>query len=301
MLLLLFKKLLTTRFGHYVVDALAILLVVGLGIGAYKVFWAPPNTTIVQTTPDVKTIYVDRPVLTQKTITKLVTDPKDRAEIAKLLAENQRLKSDVTQLVTTIAELKSSGGGTVVVTPPTEPNGPTLTTFKDWRLDFKTDGKTADYTLTQKFKVFSTTGRQKDGKRFSLVSVSEIGANGEFLPLSTETVGIFADETRPHWLVSPTVQAGLGVDVSGHPGAVVGMQWLKYGRTAAAEDSTFSLLTPVGFLSQNIHEFGVLPVSFNVGSVKYVPLKDFWISPYIGASIGGRNVSRIGFALTASF
>lgn len=305
MLIALFRKLLSTKYGHYVLDAVLIALVSLLGYGAYKVFTRGLDIQIVQTTPEVKTVYVDVPVLDTKTITKIVTDPKDKAEIARLLAENKKLGAQVVQLTNTVAELKSHGDGTVDVTPPTDTT-PAVTHFKDFRLDFTTDGKTAHYDLTQKFQVLSTTGRDKDGKRIALVNLFELGPNGEKFPMSkVETTAIFADETKPHWIVSPAIQAGFSIakDTSQKttPGGIVGVQWLKKGRTKAAEDSSFAALTPVAFISDTVKEAGVLPVSWNLGTVKFSPFKDLWVSPYVGFDLANRKTSRIGFSLTATF
>jgi hypothetical protein len=183
--------------------------------------------------------------------------------------------------------------------PPSAPGvpvGPTLTTFKDWRLAFQSDGTTAKYQLNQKFKVFTTTGRQKDGRSYSLVAMNEVGANGELLPPSQiETTGIFVDATKPHWMISGALQAGVALTPKA-PGAVVGLQWLKRGRTKSAEDSTFAVFTPVIFLSKDTQELGVLPVSINLGRLPKQPLKDFWVSPYID-----RTMTHFGVSITATF
>lgn len=305
MLLLIIRRLLATKYGHYVLDAFVVALAVLASFTVYKVLTRVPDVQIVQTTPTVKTVYVNVPVLDTKTITKFVSDPKDKAEIQRLLALNKKLGADVVQLTNTVAELQSHGDGNVTVTPPTG-STPALTKFKDWRLNFTTDGKTAHYDLTQKFQVLSTTGRDKDGKRIALINLFEIGPQGEKFPMSkVETTAIFADETKSHWLVSPAIQAGLSVTRDANArtvtGGVIGLQWLKKGRTKSAEDSSVSLLTPVAFISGDVREVGMLPVSVNLGRLKHQPFKDIWVSPYVGFDWSTRNLSRLGLGLTATF
>jgi hypothetical protein len=45
----------------------------------------------------------------------------------------------------------------------------------------------------------------------------------------------------------------------------------------------------------------VLPVSFNLGQIPKQPLKDIWVSPYVGIDWTGRTVSHVGVSLTATF
>jgi DNA-binding transcriptional regulator of glucitol operon len=286
-------------------DIIVVLLVTLLmGWNLWKHF--NPDMRTIQTTPQVTTVYVDKPVLTDRIVEKIVSDPKDKAIIKSLMAENAKLSVRVTALSQTIAETQSHGGGILTTTPPVEatltaPAVPASVHFKDWRLDFRANGDKAAYDLTQKFEVLATTGRDKDGKNISLVKLFELGANGERLPAaSLTTTAIFADDTKPHWIIHPAIQAGLAI-TNNERGAVVGVQWLKRGRTKAAEDSTLALLTPVAFVSQNVKEVGVLPLSVNLGLIKYMPLKDFWVSPYVGADLIKRTPSRVGLTLTATF
>jgi hypothetical protein len=304
MLLILVRKLLATKYGHYAIDVFVAAFILFAGYAGYRILHSTPDVQIVQTTPTVKTVYVDVPVLDTKTVTKFLTDPKDRAEVQRLLDENKKLKSQVTQLTSTIAVLQSHGDGPVIVTPAT-PTTPALTKFKDWRLYFETDGTVAHYDLTQKFQVLTTTGRDVNGKGIALVNLFEIGPNGEKTLLKAETTAIFADQTKPHWHISPAIQAGLSTtkDTKSQTvtGGIVGLQWLKKGRTSSAEDTTLAALTPVLFVAKDVTEVGVLPISFNLGAIKHQPLKDLWLSPYVGFDWSTRNLTRLGIGLTATF
>lgn len=272
--------------------------VVILGLAGY-IYFKPTNIKIVpvQTTPEVQTFYVDKPVLSEKIITKVLPDPKDKAAIESLLAENQRLSSKVVELTQTIADVSSHGEGPVEVPTP----APISVHFKDWRLDFTSDGQKAQYSLSQKFEILSTSGRDKEGKTISLVKLFELGPNGERVPANNlKTTAIIADQTTPHLLISPSVQAGFMISLT-DKGGIVGLQWLKRGRTPAAEDSTISFATPVVFLTKTVKEAGLLPISINLGQLPHNPLKDVWISPYVGFSLTSTTPKRVGLAITATF
>lgn len=275
-----------------------------VGATLFVLFWVyyaftPPKPVVVQTTPTVKTVYVEKPVVTTKTVTQVIHDPQDQKAIAALMAQVTQLKAQPVAVTDSTAVAVSSGLGPIVIATP--PNAPATVTFKDWRLTFNATGTQATYDLHQQFKVFTTTGRQQDGKSLSLVTVQEVGADGALLPpMAVETVAIFSDLTLPHWMVTPTIQAGVNIS-SNDQGGVIGVQWLKRGRTKAAEDSTWAIATPVVFVARGIHELGVLPVSYNIGSIPHSPFKDLWTSPYVGWNAQQATVSRIGFTFTASF
>lgn len=286
---------------HVLVTVLTIVLFI---VAWKKVFTHKDILREVVTTPEVKTIYVDKPVITEKIVKQLFTDPAVQKALDAQLAHVKELNAQVVSLTATIAELKSHGGtddgGSVHVTPP-DGGTPLTLTYHDWHLDFNFDGTKVNYDLNQKFRVLTTTGRHANGEKFTLVTLAEVKPDGSLVPATkVETTGVFIDETKPHWHVSPTLQAGVLFSPDSR-GGIVGLQWLKRGRTSAAEDSSFSVLTPTFFFTQSIRELGLLPVSANVGAVKYVPFKDVWVSPYLGVDAQQRTLSRFGLALTASF
>jgi hypothetical protein len=276
---------------------------------AFVIWLIPtPKPVVTQVAPNNTTIQVPASQLEPKTVVLYVED-KENAE--NLLAENKRLKVRVTQLTEALAQSKSSGGGNVAGVPvdkvpeilrPSHPASPTLFDFQDWRLHFVTDGQTAKYDLSQKFEVLTSTGRNEQGVPVSLVKLFEIDASGKRLPITiTKTTSVFADDTRSKWRVGATLIAGLAYTTDGNPGAVVGMRWLTRGRTQSAEDSSLSLLSPALLLNASTREFGLLPVSGNLGRLKYQPFKDLWVSPYVGFNASSRAVGHLGIVVTASF
>lgn len=264
-----------------------------IGAGIYAHYNGP--TIIERTVEHTKTVVVEVPVLKTKIVTKLFPDPQDKATIAALFAENQRLKLDVTGLTQIIAELKTGGGGSG--TTETGPEGVTAFKFHDFRLDLAITGlqetPTLNYDLHQKFKIFTTTGRDKQARPMVLVSVNEVTPNG-LVPLTTETTAVFADQTTNHWLVSGRIQAGFGVLFPGvDKGGVIAFQWLKRGRSTSAEDVGFAVLSPVVFVGKTI-DYGILPVSFNLGKLPRQPFRDLWVSPFLSRT-------KVGVILTATF
>lgn len=284
-----------------VLGALALVLAVGLGYGIH--WYYQPTLTVTQVIPgNNTTVTVDRPVLTERIVTKVLSDPKDRAAIAALMAENAKLKLEVTALTQTMAELKQSGGGVVtrVEPSPDKPNDPVSYRFKDWHLDFRTDTKTAQYDLTQKFEVLTTTAKKKDGTQAAMTALYELGADGERIPaMNTKVTGIFTDATTPHWFVKVNVQGGVGftrdkAGVSAN-GGIAAVQWLKHGRTKAPEDITFAVASPAFFFGTDVQDIGILPISLNLGRLPYQPLTNLWVSPFIS------KLPRLGVAVTATF
>ncbi len=315
--------LLTTQVQHVVTVLLIIFLVVA------ALIWrrhdpVPP----VITHPNDTTTNVVLPAekLSPKDVIKYVQDDK---EVTRLLDENRKLKIRVTQLTETIATLKVTGSGavtTIVKSPDikfdhavvTDPNAVandgdyiiragTLINYKDFRLNFSTDGRLARYDLTQKFEILEVAGLDAKGKPTSTTRLFEIGDKDARLEITDiKTVNVFTDpKLRAKWHVGVTLQAGLGYAVNSQNTtqkgglAVAGVQWLKRGKTESAEDSTLSLLTPVVTFANEQVELGVLPFSLNLGHIKYQPFKDLWVSPSIGWRTG--TIGRLGVVVTASF
>ncbi len=290
-----------SRFAHVFVEVTGLILAVFIGMLVYRHYQPTLTTTVIQ--PGINTtVTVDRPVLTTKIVTKVLSDPKDKAAIASLMAENAKLKQDVTSLTQTLTELHQTGGGVIArVDPPADkPNDPVSYAYKDWHLKFNTDLKTATYDLFQQFEILTTTAKNKDGVQSSQTALYELGANGERIAATnTKITGIFTDATSPHWLVLPIrVQSGVGYfrDKAGvqAPGGVVVIQWLKHGRTKATEDVTFAVASPAFLFGQNMQDIGILPVSWNFGR-KLPGFSNLWLSPYIGRG------PKFGIVFTATF
>lgn len=291
----------TTRTKQEI--AAGCLVVIGFCAG-YLTANHPVALTITRPLPNVTTIEVPVAVITEKVVKQVIEDPRTRQQVNELLAQNAQLQAKVLALSVTEAHAESHGNGPVVTEPA--PTTPAVVQyhFKDWRLDFVTDTKSASYTLSQRFEILHTTGRLPTGKPLSLVSVSEIGENQERTPLTVETVALFTDQTRMRWQLNASIQAGvvsaIGLNRKVVTSGIAGVQWLSRGRSKAAEDKVVSLLSPVVTFGK-VMEVGLLPVSYNLGSIPHNPLKDVWVSPYVGANVMQQRVSRVGLTFTSSF
>jgi hypothetical protein len=303
-------KFIMSRVGLEVLGGVAATV---LGVWLHSHF-GPVAMQVVQTTPTVQTVYVDRPTIDTKVVNQVVKDPKEQAIIKELLSENRALKVTVTTLTDTVAELKQTGGTTNggVITPvpvdtaATEPlPAHPLFNFKDWQLSATYNDIQFSYTLDQKFHIISTTGREVDGRKVSIVQLFQEGPNGERLAIPATTTAIQSDLTTNHWMFNPRIQGGLALtfmDKVNEAGGIVGLQWLKYGKGSSAEDVSLSLLTPTVFLSKSIRELGVMPISYNLGQLPHQPFTNLWVSPYIGVvDSGGVDISRVGVVLSATF
>lgn len=267
------------------------LVAVSLGIWLHAKFADPK--VVIHTVENTKIVTVNVPVLTEKIVTKYLTDPKDKKVIHELLAQNDRLKLDVLGLTQTIAELKQKGGTDDggVVTPP-KPDGPEVYTYHDFQLDARYMGTLFNYDLHQTFEVLSTTGRAKDGSKVALTNVFQIGKDGERVPIPAKSTAIFADEATVKWFASPRVQAGFGVTLTGEKDGVVAVQWLKRGKSKAAEDVYLAVLSPAVLVGKR--DVGVLPFSLNLGRLPHQPFTNLWVSPFVSRT-------RAGVTLTATF
>jgi hypothetical protein len=255
--------------------------------------------TISHPAPQVTTIQVPVPVITERIVTQYVSVP-DRATATALLEENRRLKVTVEQL--SIAAAQYTTRGTVTKVPDPEPSSePTTYRFRDWRLSLEGRGDVATYTLAQRFSVVSTEGVSKDGIPTNLIRVYEVGPNEERWPVTIASTHTIATTPAPEgWYVRPTVQGGWGVmSQGGTQGMVVAIPWWKHGRSKTVEHTRWSFLTPAAIIGKTDQSLGVLPVSFNVGTLPHLPVSDIWISPYVG--IDRKNTRIIGGTLTVTF
>lgn len=297
-------KTLVFAVTHKVAILLTLVILILLGRDVYHARHEPNVDQIVQNvpvqvTPEAKVITVPGPITT-KTVTKFVNDPADKALIDALLKQNAQYKTQPESLTETTGTLTQERTIEAVPAAPGTPAS-TRVNFKDWHLEFTADGAQARYKLNQRFVVLATTGRSQTGQPLSLTNLYEVGSNDERIPVTgLETTAVYTDQTQPHFFVGLNVQGGIvatapipgaGLGTSGTRGGLVGLQWLKRGRTNAPGDISFALLTPaIIFKPGNL---GVLPVSWNVGR-HLKPLSNIWISPYI-------SQTQIGLAATVTF
>ena len=289
--------------------------------------------------PNVTTIQVPVGQLTPSVIDDYVAPVY--VDIANdLLAENEGLKVLVEELSVSLAAATSGGRGDVVVTPiETPPSGTLLgyipvgtlapiatpmwapvntfveappiqsrVAFNDFRLNFLAEGTEAEYTLSQKFLILNTTGRNENNVPTNLIRLFEIGPGETRTPIPvTETTTIAAAATPAHWYVKLGVQGGMGHVVGTTSGEsslsiFVGMPWLKRGNNRSTEKTRWAIATPVVAHDYTETSFGVLPVSLNLGTImsEKHPLTNIWISPYIGTTTG-TSINRIGGLLSVTF
>jgi hypothetical protein len=293
--------------------------------------------------PGVTTIQVPVEELTPDVVEGYIA-PANLPSVDILLAENRNLEVLVTELSLSLATATSEGGGVAVVTPietppnettfgyipllaglpyvappwrsaaPTEappllsvPPDESRVAFNDFRLNFLAEGADAKYTLSQKFVILNTTGRNEKNVPTNLIRLYEIGPGETRTPIPvTETTTIAAAATPPHWYVKFGVQGGVG-RIAGPSGAssltvFVGTPWLKRGNNRSTEKTRWAIATPVVAHNNTETSFGMLPVSLNLGTVMSGahPLTNLWVSPYIGTT-SGTSINRIGGLFSVTF
>jgi hypothetical protein len=298
--------------------ALALLILAAIIVhGATR----PPH--IVQLDPITKVVEVPVEKITTKTVTQYVK-VEDRAAAKQLLADNEKLKATVQQLTVSLAEATSRGQGETVITiPSTTPETPPQiievpveVKFKDWRLNFQSVGTSGTYTLSQKFSILNTVGRNENNVPVNVVRLFEIGEHGERLPIPTvETTTISVQPDQMRFYLKPTLQAGLGVlpewltintptttgGTTKYPvSGVVAIPWWKRGTTRAVETTRYAYLTPAMTINGEQVVLGLLPISANIGTVKHVPFTDLWVSPFIGIS-SKNSTKKFGIVFTTTF
>jgi hypothetical protein len=287
--------------GRFTAVVMAALLVLAFAVGYLQRPAPADEITISTPAPHVTTIQVPVPVITEKVVTKYIR-VEDQAAANALLAENDKLKVKVDQLSVSLAEAQSKGQGesTTTITPPTDTTPQEVrVTFKDWRLDFLSVNNTVNYTLTQKFSIVNTVGRDKHNVPTNLVRLYEIGATGERVPIPvTETTTVAATANLPHTYVKLTVQGGVGY--AGGQRVLLLTPWLKRGRTTATEDTRWAFLTPAVSLSNDEQAMGIAPVSFNIGSLPRQPLTNLWVSPFVGTT-NGTGINQTGVVISVTF
>jgi len=279
----------------------------------------PPRT--IQLDPITSVIEVPVEKLTTKTVTKYV-QVQDRAAVERLMKDNAALNSTVQQLTISLAEAKSSGSGPVIVTPPPTNSTPTVVEvpmslkFKDWRLDFQSDGVTANYTLSQKFSIINTLGYNKNNVPVNIVRLFEINEKDQRIPIPTiETTTIYAQPIRQHFYVKPTFQGGVGIlprweatttpdiynkHIAYDTTIVLSVPWWKRGTTTAVENTRYAYLSPTTTINDTEFTAGVMPISVNFGTFKHTPFSDIWGSPYVGINFGNSS-KKFAIVFTTTF
>jgi hypothetical protein len=267
----------------------------------------PPLPVISTPAPNVTTIQVPVPVITEKIVTQYIQRPEDKTTIAALMRENESLKVRVDQLSISVARYESQGGGPVEPSTPTVVERQIPVTFKDWRLSFTSDGTTANYTLRQTFSIVNTVGKNAKGVPTNLIRLYEVGERGQRIPIpTTETTTLAATPNLPKWTVAPRLQGGIAATIGTATRTqrtttgMLAVSFLRHGTSRASEDTRWALLTPAATFSGTERSVGVLPFSFNVGSVHGQPFTNLWVSPYIGTTRKS-TINRVGIALTATF
>ena len=276
--------------------------------------------------PHVTTIQIPVPVLTEKIVTQYLQRPQDTAAIAAVLRENEGLKIRVEQLTVSLAEAKSIGQGTSTSdapVPTTTALTPPIThmNFTDWRLNFTADGNDVRYVLTQKFSIVSTVGRNTKGVPVNLIELYEIGPDETRLPITTTDTKTIAITPSPRWHVAPTIQAGIGrttptsltttrTVVAGvsqtqrgtdfATSTVYAIQWLKHGTDDSLGKTRWAVASPALSITDTAHAIGILPVSFNIGSIRRQPFTNLWISPFVGTS-GTAIIDHVGLIVSTTF
>lgn len=282
-------------------------LIVSLGVGGVYLYEKHRNggAEIAQPLPNVKVVTIAGPI-TEKIVTQYITDPAQAKLAGDLLAENKRLKIQVGTLTSTIALLDEKGGVGINGGTITESNDLSATnatpespknlsfSFKDFQLDaaYTSDGKRFSYDLKQGFNIVTTTGVRKDGSKLSIVKLYQ-DVSGKKVEVSSVTTEIQTLDNPVKWWISPRIQGGFGY--VGQKSGVVALQWLKRGRSVAAEDTTFALLSPGVTVGAGGSSLTILPISFNLGGLKHSPFTNLWVSPTVNLD------KNVGVAITATF
>ena len=284
---------------------------------------SPSAIVVSHPAENVTTVQVPQAQLTPKIVNESVK-VVDRTEVNALFTENAKLNVKVTELSVSLAQAVSQGTGTAVVTVitpevPAVNDAPVVpavvrTEFNDFRLHFIAQGAMVDYTLTQKFSIVNTTGRNEKNVPTSLVRLYEIGP-GETRTLipTTETTTVVATGAAAHWYRKVGVQGGLGqvIATTGFvmPTAfnaeltgVLAVPWLKRGSHRATETTRWAIATPAVVFSNTTTSIGVLPVSLNLGTLSptHNPFTNLWVSPYLGTT-SGTQVNALGMILSVTF
>lgn len=284
-------KLISNRFVQL---GLVAGLAVFIGWRVHKTLYPPTHTTSV--VHDTTTVEVEKPVLTERIVTKLITDPTQAKLVQSLLKENEELKTKTTALVSTIATLQQIGGveqgGTIQViqTGGVEP----IREFKDFQLDATYGAGTFSYKLSQTFRTVGTIGRDQSGAPTANVRLFQDTPSGP-KEIKAETKVVVANENAVRWLFDPRIQGGFGADQDKRRGGVLLLQTLKRGSSSSAEDTRLAIGSVGAFITNGKVEPILVPVSFNLGRIKHNPLTNIWVGPTIDLN------KKVGISVSATF
>lgn len=278
------------------VGQLMLSLLIGMGSGAwlYRHYDNPTTILTERVVHDTKEVTVNVPILTEKVVTKVLSDPKQQELVNRVLSENRDLSTKVTQLTSTVAVNHSDGGGVVTV-EPADPHTPTnlAGSFKDYQLEANFSQTVFSYKLNQTFNIVTSNGKDDNGRPLSIVRLFQETPKGPVQVPST-TIAIQGNPNAIRFRVSPRIQAGLAIDQDKTKGGLVVLQWLKRGSSTAAEDTSMAFLSPGVTINDKV-TLTILPVSFNLGTIKHNPLTNLWLSPTYGLN------HKFGIAVSATF
>lgn len=301
---------LRNKIGNYVLTGLVCLSAITLLTCLWGLFGDQilPPAVIARPAPNVTTITVPEPLFSERVI-KTYIKQEDTAAVEALKKENAKLKVDVESLSIALAQYRSQGSGVIILGDVSTGLGLPAFSFKDWRLAFRGEGTSASYTLTQQFKVYNTIGKNRDGVTTNLIRLYEVGPNNQQFPIQTmETTTLVQPPPKEGWYTKLSVQggwAGISPMTAATPQTptgtgVVALPWLKHGATRATEDTRWAFFTPALAISKTERTLGVLPVSFNLGTVKHQPFSNVWVSPFVGTT-NRATINRAGFVLSVTF
>lgn len=260
-------------------------VVFGFGWFSHSTLTTP--TTQIEVVHDTQQVRVEVPVLTDRVVDRVIIDPKQQVLVNQLLKENHELKTQISSVISTTAQNTTQGSGTAQEVAGDQVQGYPTFSFKDYQLEATYRGPEFSYKLSQDFRIVSTVGRDRSGKSVGLLRLYQDTPEGP-KEIPAQTTVVSADPTGSRWLASPRIQAGVGVDKSG----LVGLQWLKRGKSNDPKDLQWALLTPAYASKLGV---GVLPVSFNLGSLPKQPFTNIWVSPFVSKD------KKLGAFLTATF
>lgn len=280
---------------------------------------------VIHVDPVTKVVFIPRQVIAYRDIVKYI--PKEDQGIVKRALDSAKNNgTNVDQINVGRVDSSTFGEGTITVTTTnlgtSTPFAFTPFEFTDgWRLRMKSDGVVdpvthtvkGTYELKQQFVITNTIGRDRNNLLTSEIKLFELDPQGKQRELDTTssyTVATKTSDQRPRakFYVKPTLQGGVAVLPSvastaegGTTSAFsVGIPWWKRGTARAVETTRYAYLTPTATLNNADITVGITPVSFNIGTVKHLPVTDLWASPYVGVSLN-TNQKKFGVVFSTTF
>lgn len=78
------------------------------------------------------------------------------------------------------------------------------------------------------------------------------------------------------------------------------MPWLQRGTIRAVEYTRYAYFAPAVAGNNTEQAIGVLPISFNLGTVNHLPITDVWVSPFVGVRTSD-NMKKFAVVFTTTF